>query len=59
MIVKSDDSKSRQFLGVDFVLLSHGPESMIAKPLAPSDRLIRASKPLLSIMPPVGTFIVI
>jgi quercetin dioxygenase-like cupin family protein len=31
MIVKSDDAKSRQFLGVDFVLLSHGPESMIAK----------------------------
>ena len=29
---------------------------MIARPLAPSDRLIRASKPLLSIMPPVGTF---
>lgn len=33
MIVKSEDAKSRQFLGVDFLLLSHGPESMIAKML--------------------------
>ncbi|MDR3629121.1 MAG: cupin domain-containing protein [Desulfocapsaceae bacterium] len=33
MIVKSENAQSRNFLGVDFVLLSHGPESMIAKML--------------------------
>ena len=33
MIVKSDDAKKRSFLGVDFVLLSHGPESMVTKML--------------------------
>lgn len=33
MIVKSENAKNRSFLGVDFVLLSHGPESMITKML--------------------------
>jgi len=33
MIVKSGDSQKRSFLGVDFVLLSHGPESMVTKML--------------------------
>ena len=33
MIVKSDEAQKRSFLGVDFVLLSHGPESMVTKML--------------------------
>jgi quercetin dioxygenase-like cupin family protein len=33
MVVKSDNAQKRSFLGVDFVLLSHGPESMITKML--------------------------
>ena len=33
MIVKSEDAQRRSFLGVDFVLLSHGPESMVTKML--------------------------
>jgi quercetin dioxygenase-like cupin family protein len=33
MIVKSNKAQSRSFLGVDFVLLSHGPESMVTKML--------------------------
>jgi quercetin dioxygenase-like cupin family protein len=33
MIVKSSDAKKRSFMGVDFVLLSHGPESMVTKML--------------------------
>jgi quercetin dioxygenase-like cupin family protein len=33
MIVKSSDAIKRSFLGVDFVLLSHGPESMVTKML--------------------------
>jgi quercetin dioxygenase-like cupin family protein len=33
MIVKSDDAQRRSFLGVNFVLLSHGPESMVTKML--------------------------
>jgi quercetin dioxygenase-like cupin family protein len=33
MIVKSNEAQSRTFLGVDFVLLSHGPESMVTKML--------------------------
>lgn len=33
MIVTSENAKKRNFLGVDFVLLSHGPESMVAKML--------------------------
>ncbi len=33
MIVTSEEAKSRNFLGVDFVLLSYGAESMIAKML--------------------------
>ena len=33
MIVKSDEAQRRNFLGVDFVLLSHGPESMVTKML--------------------------
>jgi quercetin dioxygenase-like cupin family protein len=33
MIVTSKEALKRNFLGVDFVLLSHGPESMITKML--------------------------
>jgi quercetin dioxygenase-like cupin family protein len=33
MIVKKEKAKRRQFLGVDFVLLSHGPASMVTKML--------------------------
>ncbi len=33
MIVKSEDAQNRNFLGVDFVLLSHGAELMVAKML--------------------------
>lgn len=33
MIVKSNDAQKKNFLGVDFVLLSHGPESMVTKML--------------------------
>lgn len=31
MIVKAEQAKNRNFLGVDFVLLSHGPKTMITK----------------------------
>ncbi len=33
MIVKSDEAGKRSFLGVDFVLLSHGKASMVTKML--------------------------
>lgn len=33
MVVKSEDGQRRSFLGVDFVLLAHGPESMVTKML--------------------------
>jgi quercetin dioxygenase-like cupin family protein len=33
MIVKSNEALRRSFLGVDFVLLAHGPESMVTKML--------------------------
>jgi quercetin dioxygenase-like cupin family protein len=33
MIVKSKEGQRRNFLGVDFVVLSHGPESMVTKML--------------------------
>jgi len=33
MIVTSENAQKRNFLGVDFVLLSHGPESMVTKML--------------------------
>ncbi len=33
MIVKSNEAQRRSFLGVDFVLLSHGSESMVTKML--------------------------
>ena len=33
MIVRSEEAQKRTFLGVDFVLLSHGPESMVTKML--------------------------
>jgi quercetin dioxygenase-like cupin family protein len=33
MVVKSDNAQKRSFLGVDFILLSHGPESMVTKML--------------------------
>jgi quercetin dioxygenase-like cupin family protein len=33
MIVKSNDAQKRSFLGVDFVLLSYGAESMVTKML--------------------------
>ncbi len=33
MIVKAKEARRKSFLGVDFVVLSHGPESMITKML--------------------------
>jgi len=33
MIVKSQDGKRKNFYGVDFIVLSHGPESMVTKML--------------------------
>jgi len=33
MIVTSQDAKRRSFLGVDFVVLAHGPETMVTKML--------------------------
>jgi quercetin dioxygenase-like cupin family protein len=33
MIVKSNEAQGRSFLGVDFVMLSQGPESMVTKML--------------------------
>ncbi len=33
MIVKSQEAKRKRFLGIDFVVLSHGPESMVTKML--------------------------
>ncbi|MGD0280165.1 MAG: cupin domain-containing protein [Smithella sp.] len=33
MIVTSKEALKRNFMGVDFVLLSHGPESMVTKML--------------------------
>lgn len=33
MIVNAHEAKSRTFLGVNFVVLSHGPESMVTKML--------------------------
>ncbi len=33
MIVKSNEALKRRFLDVDFVLLSHGPETMVTKML--------------------------
>jgi quercetin dioxygenase-like cupin family protein len=33
MIVKSKEAQRRTFLGVNFVVLSHGPESMVTKML--------------------------
>lgn len=33
MIVSASESKPKRFLGVDFVVLSHGPDTMITKML--------------------------
>ncbi|MES9903660.1 MAG: cupin domain-containing protein [Sedimenticola sp.] len=33
MIVKSQDGKRNSFYGVEFLVLSHGPDSMVAKML--------------------------
>jgi quercetin dioxygenase-like cupin family protein len=33
MIVRSEEAQKRSFLGVDFVLLAHGEESMVTKML--------------------------
>lgn len=33
MIVQSHEAKGRTFLGVDFVVMAHGPESMVTKML--------------------------
>jgi hypothetical protein len=33
MIVTAQEAKKRQFLGVDFIVLSHGPDTMIIKML--------------------------
>jgi quercetin dioxygenase-like cupin family protein len=44
MIVKSSDAQKRTFLGVDFVLLSHGLESMVTKMLYKSGDAPRLHK---------------
>ncbi len=33
MVVRSNEAQRRAFLGVDFVVLSHGPRSMVTKML--------------------------
>jgi quercetin dioxygenase-like cupin family protein len=33
MIVKKKDARKRSFYGVDFILMSHGPKSMVTKML--------------------------
>jgi quercetin dioxygenase-like cupin family protein len=39
MIIKSQEATRKCFLGVDFVVLSHGPESMVTKMLyKPTDK---------------------
>lgn len=44
MITKSVDAIKKQFLGVDFVVLSHGRESMITKMLYKSDNSVPMHK---------------
>lgn len=44
MIVKKNQAKKRQFLGVDFVLLSHGPSSMVTKMLYKSTDRVPSHK---------------
>lgn len=40
MIVKSANAQKRNFLGVDFILLSHGPESMVTKMLYKKEDIV-------------------
>jgi quercetin dioxygenase-like cupin family protein len=44
MIVKSGNAHKRSFLGVDFVLLSHGPESMVTKMLYKKENNVPSHK---------------
>jgi len=44
MITKSVDAINKQFLGVDFVVLSHGRESMITKMLYKNDNIVPMHK---------------
>ena len=44
MIVKSGNAQKRSFLGVDFVLLSHGPESMVTKMLYKKENTVPLHK---------------
>jgi quercetin dioxygenase-like cupin family protein len=44
MIVKSDNAQKRSFLGVDFVLLSHGPGSMVTKMLYKKENTVPLHK---------------
>ena len=44
MITKSVDAIKKQFLGVDFVVLSHGRESMITKMLYKNDNIVPMHK---------------
>ena len=46
MIVRSQDGKRKSFHGVDFIVLSHGPESMVTKMLyKPGDHVPFHSHP--------------
>lgn len=40
MIVTADEAKSRSFLGVRFLVLSHGPDSMVTKMLYKQDDFV-------------------
>jgi len=40
MIVTADEAGSRRFLGVDFLVLSHGPDSMVTKMLYNKDDFV-------------------
>jgi quercetin dioxygenase-like cupin family protein len=44
MVVRSKDAQRRSFLGVDFVLLSHGPESMVTKMLYKKEDIVPSHK---------------
>jgi quercetin dioxygenase-like cupin family protein len=44
MVVRSKDAHRRSFLGVDFVLLSHGPESMVTKMLYKKEDIVPSHK---------------
>lgn len=42
--MKSGNAQKRSFLGVDFVLLSHGPESMVTKMLYKKENRVPTHK---------------